>query len=138
MAMATTKIKYKGSLRTQAVHVKSGKKIITDAPVDNNGKGEAFSPTDLLATSLVSCMITIMGIYADKNGLKLGKISSEMTKIMAANPRRVSKIEISINCVNKLSKKDRKKLEKVALACPVAKSIHPDIALETNFNYSKK
>lgn len=136
--MSTAKIKYKGSLRTQAVHLKSGKKIVTDAPQDNNGKGEAFSPTDLLATSLVSCMMTIMGIYAEKNDLKLGKISSEMTKIMAANPRRVSRIEINISCVNKLSKKDRKKLEKVALACPVAKSIHPDIEVETNFSYPKK
>lgn len=136
--MSTAKIKYKGNLRTQAVHVKSGKKIITDAPTDNNGKGEAFSPTDLLATSLVSCMMTIMGIYAEKNDLKLGKVSSEMTKVMAANPRRVSRIEINIKCVNKLSKKDRKKLERVALACPVAKSIHPDIEVETNFSYSKK
>lgn len=136
--MRTAKIKYKGDLRTQVKHVRSGKRLVTDAPVDNNGRGEAFSPTDLLASSLVSCMMTIMGIYADKNGIKLGKLSAEMTKVMASNPRRVQRIEILMKCDNKLDEKTRKKLERAAMACPVAKSIHPEIILDVKFKYPKK
>ena len=134
--MNTSKITYKGNLRTQATHLKSNTVIITDAPVDNHGKGEAFSPTDLLATSLPACMITIMGIVADKNEIELGKIESEIKKVMCSNPRRVSEIHVQLTVENKsYSEKEIKLLENAALNCPVAKSIHPDIKQIVDFKY---
>src|SRR6476469_8137736 len=99
--MATSKIVYNGSLRTTSTHLKSGKVIITDAPIDNQGKGEAFSPTDLLATSLGNCMITIMGIASNTHQIDLGELTAEVTKVMAANPRRVSEVHVSFNFPNK-------------------------------------
>ena len=123
----TSIIEYTGNLRTEAVHVKSNSKLITDAPTDNNGKGEAFSPTDLLATSLVSCMITIMGISANNHNIKLGAINAEMTKHMVSNPRRVEQIDINLQVHGTYSEKQKEILKLAAINCPVAKSLHPDI-----------
>lgn len=135
--MATSKIIYNGSLRTTSIHLQSGKEIITDAPVDNNGKGEAFSPTDLLATSFGNCMMTIMGIAANTHGIDLTGLSAEVTKVMAAEPRRVSEIHVNFDfpLKNLHSDKDKKILEHAALTCPVHYSLHPDIKREVKFNW---
>ncbi len=133
--MSTSKIIYKNNLRTEAQHIASGQKIITDAPLDNNGKGEAFSPTDLVATALASCMITIMAIAAEKNGINISETSASVKKIMGTNPRTISDVVIDINMSKDLAIKDRKRLEKAALACPVHKSLHPDMNKEITFSY---
>ena len=133
--MSTSKIIYKNNLRTEAQHIASGQKIITDAPVDNNGKGEAFSPTDLVATALASCMITIMAIAAEKNGINISETSASVKKVMGINPRTISDIVIEIKMSKDLALKDRKRLEKAALACPVHKSLHPDMNKEITFSY---
>lgn len=134
--MATSQIKYLGELRTEAVHLQSGEKIITDAPVDNKGKGEAFSPTDLLATSLGNCMLTIMGIAAREHGLNIEGTACSVTKIMAADPRRVAEIHIDFDFpANNFSEKERKILEKAANTCPVIYSLHPDIKKVVRFKY---
>ena len=133
--MSTSKIIYKNNLRTEAQHIASGQKIITDAPLDNNGKGEAFSPTDLVATALASCMITIMAIAAKKNGINISETSASVKKIMGTNPRTISDVVIEIKMSKDLALKDRKRLEKAALACPVHKSLHPDMNKEITFSY---
>ena len=133
--MSTSKIIYKNNLRTEAQHIASGQKIITDAPLDNNGKGEAFSPTDLVATALASCMITIMAIAAEKNGINISETSASVKKVMGINPRTISDIVIEIKMSKDLALKDRKRLEKAALACPVHKSLHPDMNKEIIFSY---
>ncbi|HRG38847.1 MAG TPA: OsmC family protein [Bacteroidia bacterium] len=134
--MKTSKIVYNGKLRTEATHLRSGKTIITDAPVDNNGKGEAFSPTDLLATSLGCCMVTIMAMAADKNNINIDGTSIEITKIMAANPRRVSEIivEFTMNG-NQYSDKEKELLEHAAHTCPVALSLSAELKQTVIFNY---
>ena len=133
--MSTSKIIYKNNLRTEAQHIASGQKIITDAPLDNNGKGGAFSPTDLVATALASCMITIMAIAAEKNGINISETSASVKKVMGINPRTISDVVIEITMSNDLALKDRKRLEKAALACPVHKSLHPDMNKEITFSY---
>ena len=133
--MSTSKIIYKNNLRTEAQHIASGQKIITDAPLDNNGKGEAFSPTDLVATALASCMITIMAIAAEKNGINISETSASVKKIMGTNPRTISDVVVEITMSKDLALKDRKRLEKAALACPVHKSLHPDMNKEITFSY---
>ncbi len=125
--MTTSKVTYQGNLRTQAIHLQSKNKIITDAPVDNHGKGEAFSPTDLLATSLASCMLTIIGIKAADMKVDVTGTTAEVTKIMSANPRRVSEVHVAITFNKQLDDKTQKIFYNTALTCPVAKSIHPDI-----------
>jgi len=135
--MATAKIYYQHSLKTKATHLNSGEELTTDAPKDNNGDGAYFSPTDLAATSLVSCMLTVMGIYANQNKLELGSISCEMTKIMASNPRRISEINIAVDWHTDLDEASIDKLKKVGLNCPVARSLHPDINQNVNFNIQK-
>lgn len=135
--MSTSKIEYRASLQTDAIHISSGVSITTDAPVDNNGKGSCFSPTDLAATSLASCMLTVMGIYADQNNLNLGEIQCDLTKIMAANPRRISEIQIEVYWKNNMDEKTIEKLKKVGINCPVANSLHPDINQKINFHISK-
>lgn len=134
--MATSEIKYSGDLRTQATHLQSASQIITDAPTDNQGKGEAFSPTDLVATALGSCMMTIMGIAARTHDFSIDGISASITKVMASDPRRISEIQVVLNCEN-LSLTDRQKniLEQAARHCPVAKSLHPDLTQTVIFNY---
>ena len=132
----TSKVIYTGSLRTEAEHLKSGAKIITDAPTDNHGKGEAFSPTDSVATGLASCMLTVMGIKAEELEVNLKGTTAEVTKTMAANPRRISKVEIMINFPATYSEKTRKILENTARTCPVMQSLHPDMEKLISFKYS--
>ena len=134
--MKTSKIIYQGNLRTEATHLKSGNTVITDAPLDNNGKGEGFSPTDLLATSLGSCMLTIMGIVAERNHIKMDGTEVEITKIMATNPRRVSEIIVEFKMpANSYSDKEKQLLENAAKTCPVAESLKTDLIQTLIFNY---
>ena len=133
----TSKVIYQGSLRTTATHLRSNSDIITDAPVDNNGKGESFSPTDLVATSLASCMITIMGIKADRMDLDITGASASVIKVMASGPRRIEEIQIQVTIPSNGFQEDEKKiLEKVAKTCPVALSIHPDTKQMIDFIWS--
>ncbi|SKB70116.1 Uncharacterized OsmC-related protein [Salegentibacter holothuriorum] len=132
----TSKVIYTGSLRTEAEHLKSDAKIITDAPTDNHGKGEAFSPTDSVVTGLASCMLTVMGIKAEEIEVNLKGTTAEVTKTMAANPRRISKVEIMINFPETYSEKSRKILENTARTCPVLESLHPDMEKLISFKYS--
>ena len=125
--MTTSKVTYQGDLRTTAIHLQSNNKIITDAPTDNHGKGEVFSPTDLLATSLASCMLTIIGIKARDMDIDIASTTAEVTKVMAADPRRVSEVHVAITFNKQLDDKTQKIFYNTALTCPVAKSIHPDI-----------
>ena len=134
--MSKTNIVYQNNLRTESEHIASGEKIITDAPVDNNGKGEAFSPTDLVATALGSCMITIMAISAKKYDIDVTGTNASVKKIMGSDPRRISEISIDINMNKNIEEKDRKRLERAALACPVHKSLHPDLEKKIRFIYS--
>jgi len=134
--MSKANIIYKNNLRTEAEHIASGEKIITDAPIDNNGKGEAFSPTDLVAAALGSCMITIMAIAAEKHGIDISRTNALVKKEMSSDPRRINEIIIDINMDKNIEVKDRKRLEKAALACPVHKSLHPDIKKKIQFFYS--
>ena len=124
----TSKITYQNNLRTAAVHLRSGNEILTDAPVDNCGKGEAFSPTDLLATSLGSCILTIMGIKAADKEIDMTGATAEVNKIMGSNPRRIARLEITIQMPdNQYTEKEKKILEAAAHGCPVGKSLHPDL-----------
>ena len=134
--MSKANIVYQNNLRTEAEHIASGEKIVTDAPVDNNGKGEAFSPTDLVATALGSCMITIMAISANKYDIDVTGTNASVKKIMGSDPRRISEISIDINMNKNIEEKDRKRLERAALACPVHKSLHPDLEKKIRFIYS--
>ena len=134
--MSKANLIYKNNLRTEAEHIASGEKINTDAPIDNNGKGDAFSPTDLVATALGSCMITIMAIAAEKHGIDISGTNASVKKEMGSNPRRISEIAIDINMAKNIEKKDRKRLEKAALSCPVHKSLHPDLKKKIQFFYS--
>jgi putative redox protein len=134
--MATIETTYLGGLRTEATHLQSGTKIITDAPVDNQGKGEAFSPTDLLAASLGSCMLTIMGIKARASEIDIDGTTCSITKIMAADPRRVSEIVISFKFPKEYNQKDQLLLERAALTCPVYYSLHEDLKKTVDFGWA--
>ena len=128
--------KYVGELRTESTHLKSSNVIITDAPTDNNGKGNAFSPTDLVASALCSCMTTVMGICANKNQFDLPNSTAHITKVMSSNPRRISKIIVEINFdSNNLSEQNIEKLIAVAKGCPVAQSLSSDLVQEVRFNF---
>jgi putative redox protein len=128
------KVTYNGELRNTAVHLRSGNMLTTDAPTDNNGKGEAFSPTDLLCTSLACCMITLMGIAANSKDIKLGNIEADIEKIMASDPRRVSCIRVEMRIENlHYSEREMTILKNAALTCPVAKSLHPEIEQVIDF-----
>lgn len=131
----TSKVTYKSGLRTSCEHLRSGDIFLTDAPVDNNGKGEAFSPTDTVATGLASCMLTMMGMKADGLEVDLSSSTAEVTKHMSANPRRISKIEIVLNLPSNVSEKQRKILVHTANTCPVHYSLHPDIEKVITFNW---
>jgi uncharacterized OsmC-like protein len=134
--MVTIKSKYLGDLRTEDTHIKSGLKIITDAPTDNNGKGEAFSPTDLVCASLVSCMMTIMGIRAQKNAIELNGLTAEVTKTMASNPRKIAKIEVAFALEGTNATEHQiSMLKEAALTCPVALSLNPDIQQLVSFSF---
>lgn len=132
----TATVRYDGELRTTATHILSQKQIVTDAPLDNHGKGEAFSPTDLLATSLLTCMLTVMGRLAQKKEIRTGTVSGKVEKIMVSNPRRISALLIELQfSEHQLSEVEKALLEDAAINCPVAKSIHPDIAVNIKFGY---
>jgi putative redox protein len=134
--MPTIVTSYPGDLRTKAEHLQSGEVIITDAPTDNQGKGEAFSPTDLLAASLGSCMLTIMGISAREHGFDLIGTRLQITKIMASNPRRVQEIVIDFSFPHQnFSEKQKKLIEAATKTCPVARSLHPDVKQTIHLNF---
>ncbi|MDC8003384.1 OsmC family protein [Aureisphaera galaxeae] len=133
--MSTSKVTYLGNLRTECEHLKSGNTYITDAPTDNNGKGEAFSPTDTVATGLANCMLTVMGIKARDLEVVLDGSTAEVTKTMAANPRRISKIEVQLHLPGGVSEKHQKILENTANTCPVHHSLHPDIEKVITFHW---
>lgn len=131
----TSKVTYLGQLRTKNQHLKSGNIYTTDAPVDNNGKGEAFSPTDTVATGLANCMLTVMGIKAEKMDIDLSGTTAEVTKIMASDPRRIAEIIITIDFPLRADDKTRAILENTARTCPVIYSLHPDIKKVVTFNW---
>jgi putative redox protein len=134
--MASMTGEYLGSLRTQNTHLLSKNKIITDAPPDNNGKGEAFSPTDLVCAALSSCMMTIMGIRAAKEGIDLTGLKSEITKIMVANPRKISEIQIAFSHPNlKASDAQKEILKDAALNCPVALTLGDGVKQTITFSF---
>ena len=134
-SMITSSIIYKGNLRTQATHIGSGSDITTDAPLDNNGKGAYFSPTDLVATALGSCALTIMGIAAEKHGITLEHCDLSVVKTMSAAPRKISAVDIVFDISGKFTKKEMTILEKAAKTCPVALSLHPDLKQNITFNW---
>lgn len=133
----TADIIYKGTLRCEATHVQSGSVIETDAPTDNRGKGERFSPTDLLCVSLATCIATTMGIKADDMKIDLTDTTVEVTKHMLPDPRRVAKIEVKLTMPStlQLDEKDKTILERVGNNCPVTKSLHPDLEVIIEYNW---
>ncbi|OIQ20108.1 MAG: osmotically inducible protein OsmC [Flavobacterium sp. MedPE-SWcel] len=131
----TSKVTYLGNLRTSSVHVQSGNEIISDAPLDNNGKGEAFSPTDTVANALASCMLTVMGIKARDMDVNMDDSVAEVTKSMQSNPRRISKIAVALVMKSDVDDKTKTILERVALSCPVYQSLHPDIDKDITFKW---
>ena len=131
----TSKVTYEGGLRTKALHIQSGNSIVTDAPIDNEGKGEAFSPTDLVATALASCMLTIMGIVAQRNNIELKGTTAEAEKIMGTMPRKISEIKIKILFNKNFDKRTKRKLESAALTCPVSNSLNKNLQESIQFIY---
>jgi putative redox protein len=134
--MATAIVEYLGGLRTKSTHQKSGTVIFTDAPVDNNGTGEAFSPTDLLATAYISCMLTIVGIYCEKNTIAFEGATGEVTKIMGSGPRRVERLEISLDfSANTWSEETKKLIMRAGESCPVALSVSDDMEVDLQYKF---
>ena len=133
--MSTSKVTYLGKLRTENQHLKSCATFITDAPTDNRGKGEAFSPTDTVATGLANCMLTTMGIKADDMGISMDGATAAVIKIMASNPRRIARIEIEMHLPENISQKHRTILENTARTCPVELSLHPDIERDLQLHW---
>ena len=134
----TSKVIYQGDLRTVATHLKSGTTIETDAPLDNKGKGERFSPTDLMATSLASCMITIMGIAARTHGIDIDDVTCDIEKIMVAEPRKIGEIKANLSFPKqqKYTDKEKKILEHAAITCPVYLSLNDDIKKTVSFDWA--
>ena len=134
--MPQIKSYYQDELRTEAIHLKSGTRIITDAPTDNHGKGEAFSPTDLVCASLCSCMMTIMGIRASKHQIALEGLEADVTKFMSSDPRQISRIEIDFRLASTNATDEQlAMLKEAALRCPVALSLNPAIDQVVSFNF---
>lgn len=131
----TSKVTYLGNLRTSSQHIQSGTKILTDAPLDNHGKGEAFSPTDLVANALGACIITIMAIKAKDMNVAIEGSTAEVTKTMQAEPRRIAKIEVNISMKGNFDEKTKLILERTAMTCPVHMSLHPELEQEVTFNW---
>ena len=131
----TSKVTYLGDLRTSSTHLQSGTEILSDAPLDNNGKGEAFSPTDSVANALASCMMTIMGIKACEMNVDLQGSTAAVTKIMNAEPRRIGAIEIYFDMVGTTDQKNKTILERSAMSCPVFLSLHPEIEKRITFDW---
>ena len=135
--MNTAEVIYQGQLRTECTHLQSGTKIMTDAPTDNFGMGAAFSPTDLVAIALASCMITTVGILTRLENINLEGSKLTVKKIMESNPRRIAQIHIDIKINNPdLSEEQKKRIEEIAQNCPVAKSLHPDLIQKVTFTYN--
>jgi putative redox protein len=126
---------YQGTKRVLLKHGPSGAELITDAPKDNNGEGASFSPTDLVATGLGACMLTIIAIVGERSELDLQGMSMQVEKHMSLDPRRIGRLPLSIVLPSHLSEDDRTKLERAALACPVHQSLHPDIEIDVQFKY---
>jgi uncharacterized OsmC-like protein len=137
--MATSQVTYLGGLHTECRHLQSGAVISTDAPVDNHGKGEAFSATDLFATSLAACAMTIMGIYGEEHKVDVTGMTAEVTKTMSTEgPRRVAAVDVNITMPDReYSDKEKLSIERAALTCPVHKSLHPDIRQSINLIWAK-
>lgn len=133
--MSTTKVVYLGELRTECTHLASGNSYITDAPLDNQGKGAAFSPTDTVATGLANCMLTVMGIKARDLDVAMEGTTAKVTKTMTANPRRISEIKVVLHFPKGISSKNQKILENTGRTCPVALSLHPEIVQDIQFNW---
>jgi len=131
----TSKVTYLGELRTSSIHIQSGTEILTDAPTDNHGKGEAFSPTDLLATALGSCMVSLMAIKSKDLNLNLEDSTVDVTKIMQAEPRKITKIIVTLNMSVAVDQRMKLILERTAMTCPVLLSLNPDIEKEVSFNW---
>ncbi|MBX3039719.1 MAG: OsmC family protein [Bdellovibrionaceae bacterium] len=134
--MVKMNVLYQGEKHCELTHGPSGQIIATDAPKDNNGRGEAFSPTDLCAVSLATCMLTVMAINAEKENVNLNGATAEVTKEMQASPRRISRIGVSLRLPSSLSSEWREKLEQIAHNCPVKLSLHPDIKIDVAFQYA--
>ncbi len=132
----TATLEYVGDLQLRATHTRSGQEFVTDAPVDNNGKGSAFSPTDLLASSLGLCMITIMGIAARNSGFNIDGTKARVTKIMASDPRRVGEVivELDFPAIN-YTEREKQIIRQCAKICPVSQSLHPDLKQTVIFNF---
>jgi uncharacterized OsmC-like protein len=133
--MATSKVTYLGELKTSSIHINSGSEIISDAPLDNNGKGEAFSPTDTVANALATCMLTVMGIKANEMEVDFSGSTAEVTKVMGTEPRRITEIHVTFDMNLTADDKTRTILERTAMTCPVFYSLHPDIKKEIVFNW---
>lgn len=133
----TSKLIYKGELRTEATHILSNTTIETDAPPDNNGKGERFSPTDLVATALAACMCTLMGIAARTHNIDVNGVECDIVKIMAAHPRRIGEIQVALHFPKHITYTDKEKkiLELAAMTCPVLESLHPDLKKTVTFDW---
>ncbi|MEO8589029.1 MAG: OsmC family protein [Flavobacteriales bacterium] len=135
--MDTASVTYLGDLRTEAIHLRSGQRLITDAPPDNQGRGEAFSPSDLLSTSLACCMMTIMGIVARDKGIPLEGLNARVVKHMTPAPRKVERVEVHMELSGRgLGDRERTILENSARTCPVARSLHPDLIQDIHFVYT--
>jgi uncharacterized OsmC-like protein len=136
--MATLKTKHLGGLRTEITHLQSGGKVTTDAPTDNNGKGEFISPTDMVAGALGSCMLTLMEMAATRMGIDMAGTILDITKVMAAEPRRIAEIAIDVWFPFVADEKTRTILQRAADTCPVAKSLHPDLRQVVSFHYREE
>lgn len=131
----TSKVTYVGGLRTESVHLQSGTTVLSDAPTDNHGKGEAFSPTDMVANSLATCILTTMAIKANSMGMDLAGSTAEVTKVMQPDPRKIAKIVVSLHMTGAVDDRSRTILELVGNRCPVALSLHPDLTQEITFTW---
>lgn len=133
--MSSLEIKYQGNLRTSATHLESGSEILTDAPKDNYGLGEAFSPTDMVCSALASCILTIMAIAVEKNGISIKGTKAIVKKSMGINPRRISKIDIELTFFRDYDEKTRTVLERAAFNCPVHHTLSDEVEKNINFIY---
>jgi uncharacterized OsmC-like protein len=131
----TSKVTYLGDLRTSSIHLQSGIEIISDAPLDNKGKGEAFSPTDTVANALASCMMTVMGIKARDLDVDMTGITASVTKVMSAEPRRIGAIKIAFEMNIEVDQKNKTILERTAMTCPVFLSLNAEIEKTITFNW---
>ena len=131
----TSKVTYLGELRTSSIHIQSGTEIISDAPTDNNGKGEAFSPTDTVANGLASCMMTVMGIKARDLNVDFTNSTAEVTKVMGTEPRRITESHVKFDMSIAVDQRTKLILERTAMTCPVLNSLHPNIKKEITFNW---